>query len=310
MNDINEQLEFKATMEVNKAINYLDPTIHRNINNMELSVYRKPTNANITIQYTSNHSWDHKRAAFTHYINRALTLPITEQARTQEWQNICNIAQQNGFPKKSNTEHKRERNNKINKRPKKENKDQTEHTSNKKWVTFTYHSPLTRKVTNLFKNTEICIAFRASNTIYQQLVQKISNKNPSGIYEIKYNTCGMNYVGQSGRPITTRHKEHIRYIKNNNPASAYAVHVLNNRHEYGTTENALQLTKPCRKSSKMNHWENMYIQIYSQKSKLIEEQQVTEINPLFKYTQPPHSLRDSTQQYRQQGGKHDNSTNR
>jgi len=71
MNDINEQLEFKATMEVNETINYLDLTIHRNINNMELSVYRKPTNANITIQYTSNHPCDHKKAAFTHYINRS-----------------------------------------------------------------------------------------------------------------------------------------------------------------------------------------------------------------------------------------------
>jgi len=105
------------------------------------------------------------------------------------------------------------------------------------------------KVTNLFKNTEISIAFRASNTIYQQLVQKIGNKNLSGIYEIKCNTCGMNYVGPSGRPIT-RHKEHIRYIKNNNPASAYAVHILNNRHEYGTTENTLQLIKPCKNVAK------------------------------------------------------------
>jgi hypothetical protein len=66
MNGINEQLEFKATSEVNKSINYLDLTIHRNINIMELSVYRKPTNANITIQYTSNHPRDHRRAAFTH----------------------------------------------------------------------------------------------------------------------------------------------------------------------------------------------------------------------------------------------------
>jgi hypothetical protein len=98
MNNIKEQLEFKATMEVNKSLNYLDLTISRNINKIELSAYRKPTNANITIQYTSDHLWDHKKAAFTHYINRALTLPITEQTRTQEWGNICNIAQQNGFP--------------------------------------------------------------------------------------------------------------------------------------------------------------------------------------------------------------------
>ena len=60
----------------------------------------------------------------------------------------------------------------------------------------------------------------------------------------------------------------------------------------------------------MNHWENMYIQIYRQYSKLIKEQQVSEINPLFKYAQPPHTLRDITKQDRQQGGRHDNDTNR
>ena len=58
----------------------------------------------------------------------------------------------------------------------------------------------------------------------------------------------------------------------------------------------------------MNHWENMYIQIYRQYSTLIEEQQVSEINTLFKYAQPSNMLRDSTQD-RQQGGTHDN-TNR
>jgi len=92
------------------------------------------------------------------------------------------------------------------------------------WITFKYHSPLIRKVTNLFKNTNIKIAFRANNTVYQQLVQKTNCMNPSGVYEIKCNTCSKNYVGQSGRPIATRHKEHIRYIKTNNPFSAYATH--------------------------------------------------------------------------------------
>jgi len=127
-------------------------------------------------------------------------------------------------------------------------------TQNKKWITFTYHSPLIRKVTNLFKDTNIKIAFRANSTVYQQLVQKTNSMNPSGVYEIKCNTCGKNYVGQSGRPITTRHKEHIRYIKTNKPVSAYATHILNNRHEYGTANDTLKLIQPCRKSMKMNHW--------------------------------------------------------
>jgi hypothetical protein len=60
----------------------------------------------------------------------------------------------------------------------------------------------------------------------------------------------------------------------------------------------------------MNHWDNMYIQIYNQYNKLIEEQLVSEINPLFKYAQPPNTLKDSIQQDEQQEGTHDSNTNR
>jgi hypothetical protein len=77
MNNINEQLDFKATIEINKLINYLDLTINRNINKIELNINRMLTSADITIQHTSNHPWDHKLAAFTYYINRMITLPMT-----------------------------------------------------------------------------------------------------------------------------------------------------------------------------------------------------------------------------------------
>jgi hypothetical protein len=107
---INEQLDFKATEEINNSINYLDLTINRGINKIELNIYRKPSSADITIQYTSNHPRDHKLAAFTFYINRMLTLPITEQAKKQEWEKILTIAPKKWFPHKQNPWHKKERN--------------------------------------------------------------------------------------------------------------------------------------------------------------------------------------------------------
>jgi len=42
----------------------------------------------------------------------------------------------------------------------------------KKWVTFTHFSPLLRRVTNLFKQTSLKVAFRTTNTIQQQLSEK------------------------------------------------------------------------------------------------------------------------------------------
>jgi len=60
------------------------------------------------------------------------------------------------------------------------------------------------------------------------------------------------YIGQSGRSMTVRYKEHIRYIRTNNPTSAYAIHILNNRHEYGRADETLKLLKPCNKGKKKN----------------------------------------------------------
>jgi hypothetical protein len=79
-------------------------------------------------------------------------------------------------------------------------------------------------------------------------------------------------VGQSGRAINMRFKEHIRYIRTNNPKSAYATHILDNRHEYGTEENTLQLLQACQKGTHMDCWEALYIQALHQRRVLITEQ--------------------------------------
>jgi hypothetical protein len=100
-------------------------------------------------------------------------------------------------------------------------------------------------------------------------------------------------VRQSGRPITTRLKEHICYIVSNNTTSAYAAHILNNRQEYGTVENTLKLIHPCKKGQKMNNWENLCIQIFRQMDQLITEQEVNEPNTLYELTRPPHDTNNS-----------------
>ena len=38
------------------------------------------------------------------------------------------------------------------------------------------------------------------------------------------------------KSVETRNLEHQRYLKTNNTTTAYALHILNNRHEYGSPE--------------------------------------------------------------------------
>jgi hypothetical protein len=99
-----------------------------------------------------------------------------------------------------------------------------------------YRSPSIHKVTNLFKHTNLKIAFHPTNTIYRQLPQKPKDPNPSGIYQLKCNTCNSAYIGQSDGLITIWHREHHHYIRNNNPTLVYAMHVLDNRHGFGTAD--------------------------------------------------------------------------
>jgi hypothetical protein len=93
-------------------------------------------------------------------------------------------------------------------------------------------------------------------------------------------------VGQTGHSLSARFSEHNRYIKTNDPKSAYALHILSNQHEYSTIQNSTRLIKPCKKGGHMNIVENFYIYLYHNQNILIEEQTPTEENPLFRLITP------------------------
>ena len=118
-----------------------------------------------TINYTSNHPTEHKMAAYRYLINRMISLPLSTEKRITEWQNIRNIANNNKFPThhitklRTQIQHKTQINT-------------TKISSDQKWATYTYHSPKVRMITNLFKQTDLKIAFKSTNNL-QQLTKQI-----------------------------------------------------------------------------------------------------------------------------------------
>ena len=71
--------------------------------------------------------------------------------------------------------------------------------------------------------------------------------NTSGIYKLKCKTCNSSYIGQTGIFPIIRCQEHETYITTNSPNSAFALHNLNNRHEYRSMEDTMGLLKTCTK---------------------------------------------------------------
>jgi hypothetical protein len=149
--NVHHQLTFKPTPEENNAISYLDLTITRLNTSIDINIFRKPTTTDTTIHYTSNRPVEHKLAAFRFMVDRLNNLPLTPEAHQQEKNIIRHMAINNGYPVRL-----------IDKLQHKTITD-GDHTTQKdqqiqKWVIFRYHSPLIRKVTNNFKNTNLRIA--------------------------------------------------------------------------------------------------------------------------------------------------------
>jgi len=222
-----------------------------------------------------------------------LNLPLNSERQKREWSTILHIAQRNVFPPTIMQ--------KLRHQIKHKTKRTTLHTStnkNKRWATFTYISPQIRKVTNIFKNTNVRIAFRCRNTIAKIIRPPKDHDIPPhkkwGIYQIKCNTCGRSYVGQTGLSLNVRFQEHIRYIRNNNPQSAYAQHILQNQHEYIQMNSIITLLKPLNNPNLLIPYEQYYIQTLYWENKLVPEQYPGETNPLLQMVinpQPPHNTR-------------------
>jgi len=225
-------------------------------------------------------------AAFRYLINRMSSLPLSAEKRKAEWQNIRNIANNNKFPIHLITKLRTQ----IQRKPQ---MNIANNNNNNNRPTFTYHSPKVRMITNLFKQTDIKIAFKSTNTLQQLIKPKAQDTtqehDKSGIYKLTCKTCNKVYIGQTSRNLTIRYREHIRYIKNNDPQSAYTLHILQNRHEYGPLKDTMTLLKPIHKSSMLIPYEQLLIQTFHQNGTLIPEQKCNEQN------QPTISVSHRTQ---------------
>jgi hypothetical protein len=155
-------------------------------------------------------------------------------------------------------------------------KNKTEDTTKKqqKWISFTYIGHYIRKVTKLFKDTNIKIAYRTTS-ITGKLLNEKQKMNPyeqSGIYKLACQSCHKAYIGQTGINLTTRYNEHIRNIRFNKHELVFAQHILNKQHQYSPMTTIMEMVEPAKKGNLMNIKENFHIYHLNKNNKLIEEQ--------------------------------------
>ena len=160
-------------------------------------------------------------------------------------------------------------------------------------TTFTYYRPIIRNITNLFKHTDVGISFQNTNTFQQLTKTKIINntqeQDKSRIHQLTCNTCKMSHIGQTIRSRKHRSQEHKRYIKHKDPKSAFALHIINNKNEYGSINDTMTLAKHTIKLTLLVPFEQLYIQSYHHHKQLIPEQHIGEHNLMYQLIHDLHN---------------------
>jgi len=95
------------------------------------------------------------------------------------------------------------------------------------------------------------------------------------------NTCKLSYVRRTSCNFKQRNQEHIKYIKQNDPQSANAVHILNYNHAYETINTTMSLLKLTTKTSTLILYEQFYMQSHYYHKELILEQNTGEYKPMY-----------------------------
>lgn len=272
-------------VEEDDKINYLDLTIKANksLNRVEYEIYRKPTATDTIIHNSSNHPQQHKNAAIRQLVTRLERIPLTREAYKKEIKTIYDIAENNGY--------KKELVDKIRndiKTNKERNREQEQ--ENGTWATLTYMGKSTYKLAKFFRKHNINTAFRTKNNLGRILRNSTNETDPldkQGVYKLTC-SCKHSYIGQTGRKIKTRFREHIRDYNKKlkqpgaTPESNFANHIFNNKCTPRHIRQTVELLHLQHKGRRLNVLENM--EIYKQKTfdgRIINEQINTASDIIF-----------------------------
>ena len=259
-------LQFTIEIEKEQQLNFLDLTIKKDIKNKSLlfQIFRKPTSTDIIIPSSSHSPPEHKEAAFRFLFNRATSVPMSTAAYNHEIRTIFAIGNSNGY----NDNFIKKIHNKI--KLKKNITAIYPHIKTKtKFISIPYNPTYNRQLKPILKKHDLQLAYKSSNNLCNYLSnnkQKVTYLEKSGVYKLTCGNCDKIYIGQCGRSLMERYKEHA-----NTNRSSMSAHLIENNHKISLTN--MSLLHNVNKSRKLNLLEEMEIMRYlkSEKENVLNE---------------------------------------
>lgn len=263
-NDLHNKIKFTYELEKDHTINFLDLTITKEAGMHKFGIYRKKTFSDSIINFHSNHPHQHKNAFFNFAFNRLFSIPLSQNERADERNIIYSIAKANDYPVSYVDKIYARIANKFSEKRLQTIQIQDSNSSiSNKFICLPYYGSMSMKIAHIFKKCHMKVAFSTSCNLAHILNHKIDTNcftQESGVYKICCPDCGACYVGQTGRKLEARFKEHIAVDrKDAGEKSNFAAHLIENRHNKPTIKSNMELLQRAPKGSFMDLWEELEI---------------------------------------------------
>lgn len=208
---------------------------------LDVKIYRKKTHTDRYLHFTSHHPPQHKAAVVRTLLHRADSLLSDEEHRAAEHQHIKSALKANGYPKRFIQNHS----------TRKQQKQQEEETIG--FATMPYVQGVTERIQRVLGQYNIKSCVRPLRTLKQILSRPkdtISKEKQTGVvYSIPCDECNAVYVGETGRSLATRLKEHKASVRlGQAEKSALADHATKTGHSIKWSE-----TEVVEKENRYHH---------------------------------------------------------
>ncbi len=245
LNSIDPHINFTFEQEQNGQLSFLDTLVTRNNGCLNVNVYRKPTHTDRYLDYNSHHDKQHKISTARTLLHRAAHLPNTNEGKQQEKDRVFVALRNNGYPKTflDEVEKKRARRTEFVPSPEELVRmffENVEPESNSSYAVLPYINGSTEPLKRLLKRYGIRTTTKPLRTLEQDFPspkdRPLPEKQTNVIYKINCADCSWSYIGETGRALETRKKEHKRNVKQCKSGSNIAKHAWTQNHNINFDE--------------------------------------------------------------------------
>ncbi|CAG9569803.1 unnamed protein product [Danaus chrysippus] len=218
LNSINNKIQFTIELEANNSLAFLDILVIRNPDNtLGHTVYRKPTHTDRYLNGKSHHHPVQLATVGKSLLQRAQHLCDADHLEA-ELQHVRRALTINSLPV-----------------PRQHRKNQMKPpTVERQPAILPYVKGVTDRIGNILKKVSIKTIYKPHKKV-SQFLRPIKSNIPlqqAGVYKLDCD-CGLSYIGQTKRSISTRVKEHVSDVRNRRASkSAVCEHALDKPGHY------------------------------------------------------------------------------